>query len=316
MEKYANFVCDLHGHTTRSDGNDTPLEFLQHAAERKMKIVAITDHDKIPPKTIDIDQETWEITDYAQTLGVNLLRGIEISCETWIEDVHLVCFGCDWSSNFFRELDEFTIKSKAESYQELVRRLTKKGMPLSWEEILYNHGTPIAESEVQKKMIFNLMAEKGYTKDWSEAKLFVKKDKDLSVNRKKPDAVSVIHEIHRQGGIVIQAHPYLVSEMVDYDGRELSRQEFIEKLIYEGLDGIEGRYTYDKTSYNGPKTKEEIYREILEKYQHRLSIISGGSDYHADGKKGNSNPREIGECGLTESEFYSNPLLVELLKKK
>lgn len=314
MKEYADFVCDLHGHTNRSDGNDTPLEFLLHAAERKMKVVAITDHDKVPPAFVTVDGEAQEITAYADLLGLKLIKGIEISCETNIEDVHLVCFRCDWDSEYFRKLDDFTIQSKVQSYRALVDKLAEIGMVFSWDEILDNYGNPIEEKDVQKKMIFNMLAAKGYMKDWSEAKLFVKKDRRLSVLREKPNAADVIHEVHRQGGIVILAHPYLIGEQVDYRGQQLSRHDFIETLIYEGLDGIEARYTYDKTSYNGKMGKEEIYREVIERYQGRVSLISGGSDYHADRKKGVKNPREIGECGITECEFYGNPVLKGLIK--
>ncbi len=315
MEEYAAFVCDLHGHTICSDGNDTPAEFIEHAASRKMKIIAITDHDKAPVEFVEIDGKRRKITEYAESFGIKLIKGIEISCETEIEDVHLVCLGCDWSNTFFQWLDDFTIQSKVSSYKELVKKLTETGMPVSWEEVLNIDGKRIEEKDVQKKMIFNLLASKGYTKSWREAKLLVKNSRKLSIFREKPDAVRVIHEIHRQGGIVILAHPYLISEQVDYRGKQISRNDFIEKLIYEGLDGIEARYTYDKTSYNGNMTKEEIYREVVERYGRKVSIISGGSDYHGDRKKGVDNPREIGECGLTESEFYHNPLLVKLLEK-
>ena len=51
----ANYECDLHGHTNRSDGNDTPAEFILHAVERGVRIAAITDHDVIPPDTVTID---------------------------------------------------------------------------------------------------------------------------------------------------------------------------------------------------------------------------------------------------------------------
>ena len=313
MESLSNFVCDLHGHTNRSDGNDSPLEFLLHAKEREMRIVAITDHDKRPPESVDIDGGEQEIVGYAESLGVKLIKGIEISCETEIEDCHLVCFGCDWESDYFQLLDDFTIKSKVNSYKALVERLDKIGMPMSWQEILDRWN--IKEKDVQKKMIFNMIAEKGYTESWSKAKLMVKQDKRLSIPREKPDAVETIHKIHGMGGIVILAHPYLMGEQVDFRGRELSRNEFIDMLIYEGLDGIEARYTYNKTSYNGRLAKEEIYTEVMELYRFRLPIISGGSDYHADYKTGVKNPRDIGECGLTESEFYSNRILSKLIKK-
>ncbi|WP_434310548.1 PHP domain-containing protein [Hominifimenecus sp. rT4P-3] len=309
----ANFVCDLHGHTNRSDGNDTPAEFLQHAAARKMKIVAITDHDKIPPKSVMVDGREIDILEYADSLGLKLILGTEVSCETEIEEVHLVCFHCNWQAPFFRELDDFTVRSKVNSYKKLLERLDEMGMPMTWEEVLRVGGSPVPETEVQKKMIFNLMADKGYVSDWREAKLLVKRNPNLTIYRKKPAAADVIHEIHRQGGIVILAHPYLVGEEVDYHGQTIRRKDFIDQLIFEGLDGIEGRYTYDKTSYNGRMSKFEIYTEVVSQYGGRIPIISGGSDYHADGKKGVSDPRDIGECGLTESEFYRNPILAGLI---
>lgn len=314
VSNLANYACDLHGHTNRSDGNDTPLEFIHHGVERGVKIAAITDHDVVPPKNVCVDGREQEIVGYAKSLGLKLIKGTEISCETNIEDTHLVCFNCDWENSFFQELDHFTIQSKIESYQMMIQKLGEKGMSLSWEEILYNHGKPLKEDNIQKKLIFNMMAEKGYTKDWSEAKLLVKNDRELSVKRKKPDAVSVIQEIKRQGGIVILAHPYLISEQVQYQGKSMSRKDFIEILIEAGLDGIEARYTYDKTSYDGKLSKDEIYQEVIQRYKGRLPIISGGSDYHADGKKGTVNPRDMGECGITEEEFMKTPSLRKLVK--
>lgn len=93
----------------------------------------------------------------------------------------------------------------------------------------------------------------------------------------------------------------------------MSRQEFIEVLIEAGLDGIEASYTYDKTSYGGTMTKDEIKKEVIERYADRGLIISGGSDYHADGKKGVKNPREIGECGITREDFMKYEKLVRIL---
>jgi len=38
-------------------------------------------------------------------------------------------------------------------------------------------------------------------------------------------------------------------------------------------------------------------------YQRAVKYISGGSDYHADGKKGSANVRKIGERGISVKEF-------------
>ena len=308
----ANYEVDLHGHTTRSDGSDTPEEFILHAKERGVKVCAITDHDVIPPRTVTIDGVERDIQEWAREQGVDVMLGIEVSCETWIDDTHLVCFGCDWDDPFFQKLDEFTVNSKVGSYRKLTEALTAKGMPISWEEVLDNDGHPVPENQVQKKMIFELMARKGYFDSWSEAKLYVKEARDLAIKREKPDAKTVIKEAHRTGGYVIMAHPYLVTEPVTYKGRIMHRSVYIEHLIEAGLDGIEASYTYDKTSYFGRLTAKEIKDEVIQYYGNRL-FISGGSDYHADGKKGVENPREIGDCGITMEEFMANRRLARLL---
>ena len=122
----------------------------------------------------------------------------------------------------------------------------------------------------------------------------------------------IVREAHRTGGYVIMAHPHLVSEPISYQGNKIHLSVYIEKLIEAGLDGIEASYTYDKTSYSGKLTKDEIIADIQEYYGDRL-FISGGSDYHADGKKGVKNPREIGDCEITLEEFLANDRLVAML---
>lgn len=308
-----NFPCDLHCHTTRSDGADSVQELIDHAARQGMRIVAITDHDIIPPERIIAGGLEISPEAYAKEKGVILLKGIEISCETEVEDVHIVCLGCNWKDAFFKQLQEAVAASKIEGYRILVERLNSDGIDISWKELLENNGTPIKESQIQKKMIFELIAAKGYSSDWSSAKLMIKNNERYRINRRKPDPVNVIKEIHRCGGITILAHPHLISESVVINQKIISREEYIDILINAGLDGIEACYTYDKTSYSGNKSKEEIYTEIRQKYESRVSIMSGGSDYHADFKKGSARPRFIGECGVSEEYFYGNKLLKKLV---
>ena len=92
---------------------------------------------------------------------------------------------------------------------------------------------------------------------------------------------------------------------------------YIDRLIRAGLDGIEACYPYSKTSYGGTLTPEQIEREVRERYAGRVSIISGGSDYHADFKKGvkKEKARNIGECGITLEYFEHNRLLQAILGK-
>lgn len=310
-----NYPVDLHCHTTRSDGADTPRELIDHASGLDMEVIAITDHDIRPPENITSEEYPQGISleQYALKKGLHVIKGIEISCETTVEDCHLVCFGCNWDDPFFAKLEQDVVRSKVESYQRLTAALTNAGMPVSWQEVLDNNGRPIKEEQVQKKMIFELMARKGYAEDWSKAKLMVKDTPAFQFLRRKPDPLAVISEIHRCCGFVIMAHPFLVNDPIFLPEGELSRHAYIERLIHGGLDGIEACYTYGKTSYRGTQTPEEIEHEIRIHYSGRLSIISGGSDYHADERKGVTDPRRLGECGLTLEEFTSNPRLFSLI---
>lgn len=314
MKYQARYAVDLHSHSNRSDGADTPEELINHASAVGVKVLAITDHDIRPPERITRSSgESIDVVEYAHLKGVMLIRGIEISCETSVEDCHIVCLGCDWSAPFFDQLEADVRKSKIESYHELVDRLFADGMDVTWEEVLENGGSPVTKEHVQKKMIFELLARRGFTKDWAQAKLMVRNTPWYQIQRKKPDPVEVIRQVHRTGGIAILAHPYLINEPVCIPSGTMSRDGYIGRLIMAGLDGIEASYPYDKTSYGGVMTPEEIEAEVRARYTGRVRILSGGSDYHNDAKKGATNPREIGERGISFEYFSKNQDLQALM---
>lgn len=296
------YLCDLHCHTNLSDGHDSPKEFIDRAKKLNMKVIAITDHDVIPPESIVTDGKTIDIVEYANNLGIKLLRGIEISCDTDIEDVHILAYGCDWNNPKIIKLAESIVDSKIEAYQELVKVLNKAGMNLSWDEILYNKGNEILPENIQKKIIFEYIADKGYTETWAEAKLLIQSNPRYNVPRKKPHPVEIIQLIHEIQGITILAHPFLINS------KNQTLEDYIDELILAGLDGIEGCYTYSKTSYKGNKSEKELEKEIINRYGDKDLFISGGSDYHGDWRKNVLNPREIGEAGITFEKFNNSIL--------
>ena len=282
------YPCDMHTHTVNSDGNDTPRELLENAVKAGLKVVAITDHDTPPP---------LDISEYASSLGIKYLPGYEFSCDTNVDDVHICGYGLDWSHPALAEEVAAARASKSNAYRELCELLTKKGITVDWEKDILKDGR--TADEVERKHIFEAIAENGYTPSWSEAKLMVRDDPELNIKRRKIDSVEAVKLIHECGGIAVLAHPYLIDETV---AGGISRAEYIELLIAAGLDGIEASYTYDKTSYKGTMSPEEIEKEIRELYADRL-LISGGSDYHAGHKKGNAKVRGLGERGISMEEF-------------
>ncbi len=304
------YPCDLHCHTTRSDGNDTPQELIGNAVAAGLHAVAITDHDVIPPVEIEIHGRQVSTVAYARDCGIRLILGYEFSCDTWVDDVHICGYNLDWKSPALLAEVEAAERSKSKAYEELCARLTARGLPMDWERDILTYRKPdgtVARrnpDDVQRKHVFETMAAKGYTKSWSDAKIMVQDDPELNVKRRKIAPVAAIELIHHCGGIAILAHPYLIEETVHPDGREpMHRAAYMDRLIAAGLDGIEAAYSYDKTSYKGHQTPEQVESELRTLYGRRLRFISGGSDYHADHKKGGKQVRKLGERGLSVQEF-------------
>jgi len=310
LDYIPEFKYDLHCHTVRSDGRDTPKELIDNAVELGMKAIAITDHDVRPPKFIEYDNSKIEIKKYARDNNLNLILGDEFSTDTYVDDVHIVGYELNWDNPLIIEEEKRARKSKSEAYRKLCEVLTENGIIIDYENDILKYRDTEGNikyrdpDEVERKHIFEKIAKKKYANSWREAKIMVRDDKKLNVRRPKIDPIDAIKLIHECGGIAVLAHPYLIDEYVrPKNNEEISRKEYIERLIGSGLDGIEATYTYSKTSYKGNKSEKVIEKEIRNSYQERL-LISGGSDYHAGYKKNIENPRRIGDAGITKDEFY------------
>lgn len=297
------YACDLHTHTNRSDGHLFPVESIDRAFALGLKVLAITDHDTILPQQQEWMGEILCLEEYAKEKGITLLRGIEISCDTDNDDVHMIGLYCNWEDPKFAVLERQVQKSRAEGYQELVKALNQAGYDMTWEEIILASKKEENPLSLQKKHIYEYMAKKGYIKTWQDGKKLVRSVPEFQIKRKKPDPVETIEMLHETGGIAIMAHPYLVRENPVYKGRSMTRQEYMDMLAEAGLDGMEACYTYDKTSYAGCFTKEEIERQIRKRYENTRLFFSGGSDFHGDFKIGMKNFRELGECGVSLEYF-------------
>ena len=311
VDPTGRYPCDLHSHTVRSDGNDTPQELIDHAARSGLCALGITDHDIGPPQHVTTADGTQvDAVTYASERGVRLIPGYEFSCDTLVDDVHICGYRLDWNHPDLAAEIAAAKRSKSDAYAALCRRLTERGLPVDWEADLLHYtqsdGTPATRKpdEVQRKHVFEAMAARGHTPTWSEAKLLVRDDPSLNIPRRKIDPRDAIALIHRCGGIAILAHPYLIDQAVAVPGQPtLTRAEYIDRLIDAGLDGIEASYTYDKTTYQGTLTPDEIEQQVRAAYVRRVRFISGGSDYHADHKKGAKRARCLGERGLSVAEF-------------
>ncbi|CEP68260.1 PHP, C-terminal [Moorella glycerini] len=306
------YACDLHCHTTRSDGNDSPIELIEHAAEVGVQVVAITDHDIPPPLWEEIDGREVDLRVFAGRRGVQVVLGYEFSCDTYVDDVHILGYNLDWNHPQLIEEVARARSSKTEAYRRLCEVLTSKGLAVDFEKDVLEYVDENNEKkyrnpdEVERKHIFEAMARKGYAPSWQKAKLLVRDDPELNIKRRKIDPLAAIDLIKACGGTAVLAHPLLIDEVIHYpDGRSLTRAEYIARLILRGLDGMEACYPYSKTSYKGSWSDAQAEAYIRQEYKGKVKFFTGGSDYHADGRKGIANPRHLGEAGISLEQFVA-----------
>jgi len=304
MQTYKpKYECDLHCHSLCSDGNDAPEELVEKAVGLKMRAIAIVDHDVMPERPYDIKK-------YAENIGLKLIFGCEFSCDTYVDDVHIIGYELDWDNPDVRKEEVKAKLSKSEAYRDLSALLSKKGMPVDYENELLKYIDTNGNvqkrkpEDVQRKHIFELMAAKGYFPSWEKAKLAVRDNPEFILRRKKINPLKAIDIIKKAGGLSVLAHPYLIdenlySEDINCDNRDI----YIENLLAAGLDGIESCYTYSKTTYKGSLPDNMIKDLVEDKYRQKVRFFTGGSDYHNDAKKDTPNPRQMGEAGISFKQF-------------
>ncbi len=266
MKKYP---VDLHIHTTASDGKYTPGEVIRNAASRGMKAISITDHD-----TVDAYSDKSIFT-LAESLGLELVTGIEFSCFIDSRSVHILGYFIDTDSEELQKAI-YTQKNEREiRMKKMVDRLHEMGMDrISFEEIMNEAGSSVGRPHLARHMM-----NKGYCKEFTEAfEKYIGEGKPAYVKRESLTPCDMINLIKKLGGISVVAHPRLIE-----DDMKLTN------LISCGIDGIE----VICPSHN--RTDESRYTKFAEK--HNL-LRTGGSDFH-----GNASGESIGTSGMSYEDF-------------
>ena len=78
---------DLHCHSTASDGALAPAVLVARAFEKGVRVLALTDHDTI--------EGLEEARTAAQSLNMQLVNGIELSCTWGGATIHVLGYGFD-----------------------------------------------------------------------------------------------------------------------------------------------------------------------------------------------------------------------------
>ena len=250
-----NLCCDLHSHSTISDGTLTPTELISRAHEHGVKVFALTDHDAT--------EGLNEAALLAAKLGLYFVPGIELSVTWSHQTIHIVGLGInpddETLNQGLKELRDF----RGRRGEEIARKLEKKGL-----ENPLEGAKKFANGEILSRTHFaRYLVEQGKAKDIRQVfKRFLVKGKPGYVAGKWASLEDALSWIQGAGGIAVIAHParYKISAT---RLRQLIAE--FKELGGLGFEAISGSHSPDE---------EQRMAQLANQFG---LFISKGSDFHS-----------------------------------
>lgn len=253
-------ICDLHTHSTFSDGTYTPEQIICAAVEIGLSAVALCDHNTVDglPRFLKA----------AKGKDIEAVTGAEFSVDYNGKELHLLALFIPESR--FSEISDMMYDinmRKEESNRSLIRSLNRAGYDIDFDTI--RNSTP--NGKFNRANIGAVLTEKGYTKSIDEAfKTLLSPEAGHYKEPGRPSVWEMLSFVRSVGAIPVLAHPFL-----NLDEGELF--EFLPVAKEKGLVGMECLYSqYD----------EETTLKALAMVDKFNLNYSGGSDFHGNNKPG------------------------------
>lgn len=250
--------CDLHIHSTFSDGTDTPAALVAMAEEKGLGAIALTDHNTVAGLP--------EFLQAAEGKAVRAVTGTEFSTDYNGIELHIL--GLFLKQEHFAQitdlLEDYRFR-KDQSNVDLVEKLNAAGYAIDYDYI--KNSTP--GGQVNRALIAAELTRLGYTESIQDAfKKLLSPKRGYYVPPTRPDPFETIRLIKSLGAVAVLAHPFL-------NLKEVQLREFLTQAVPAGLDAMETRYS----------TYDEQTTALAEKIAEEFKILpSGGSDYHGSNK--------------------------------
>ena len=252
-------MIDLHTHSSRSDGTDTPRELIRTAVTHGLSTIALTDHDTTAG---------WDEACIALPIGIDLVLGAEISTLTQEGiSVHMLGLLFDGEHPGMQAMLEESRDQRVPRMRKMIELMQKDGYKISLDEVLAQIpegatlGRPhLADALVAKRIVGS--------RDEAFREL-LHNDSKYYVSHLAPTPEDAIEMICAAGGVSVIAHPFASKR------GEIISMEYFQQLKSAGLHGIE----VDHRDHS-VEERFELARIAVE----LDFVMTGSSDYHGNGK--------------------------------
>ncbi len=251
---------DIHTHSNRSDGTESPATLVRRAHEQGIDVLGLTDHDTT---------EGWdEAADVAERCDLRLVRGIEVSCTFAGYGVHLLAYLPDPTHPGLAAELRRVLDGRNSRLPATLERLRHLGIDIDVHDVRRVAGETAATG---RPHVADALVALGVVADRNEAfNRFLGPQGPAYVRRYAADLETMIGTVADAGGVSVVAHPW--ARRHDHSALD---ERGLAALAEAGLSGIE----VDHEDHD-PATRETLRSIAL-----RLDlVVTGASDYHGLGK--------------------------------
>jgi len=255
---------DLHCHSSISDGTLAPAEVVNRAAERGVKVLALTDHD-------DLDGLD-EARAAAAQRGMIFINGVEISVSWRIHTLHVVGLGIDPAYPPLAEGLRGVRSGRGNRAEKMAEALAKVGIGGVLQGAYRYAGNP---SMIGRAHFARYLVEAGYFRDVrSVFNRYLAKGKPGYVPHQWAALADAVGWIRGSGGVAVLAHPGRYMCGNKSMGKQTMREMLAEFFACGGqaIEVVSGSHT------------AEQYAEFA-RYAAEFDLLcSCGSDFHGPGE--------------------------------
>ena len=249
-------MIDLHVHTTASDGQYSPSQIIQKAAEKNISVIAITDHDTVA----GIEEGKAE----AEKLGLTFVPGCELNINYPTGEFHLLALGLKNISSSFTELIDNVVKNRNLRNEQIIEKIRADGFDLTLEEMKADFpnnviGRPHFAAELVKKGIVK-NSQLAFDK-------YLGRGRPWYVERVGSNLDEAIIAIKESGGVPVIAHP--MSLYLSWG----KLPDALKDIFDRGVMGLEAFHPGARVT--DCLRLEEVARKIG-------FFVTAGSDFHGE----------------------------------
>lgn len=254
-------LIDLHTHSSRSDGTESPADLVRAAHAARVGVLALTDHDTAAG---------WdEAMAAADEVGVTVVPGLEISCRYRGTGVHLLAYEPRPDHQPLHAELERVLAGRSSRLPATLARLRDLGIDIDVADV---RAVSPAAAATGRPHVADALVALGVVRSRDEAfDRYLSPGQPAYVDRYAADLVAMIGLTRDAGGVTVVAHPW------GRASRRVLSAAALAELKDIGLGGVEVDH-FDHSVAD----RLELTRIAVE-----LDLVrTGSSDYHGSGKVG------------------------------